>query len=251
MKRAIIYVLLIMTFTFLGIIGLINQPVDYLDFDVLDNTYYRYNIKENSYEEIKVTKDKIEYKGNSINLNNCSNYRFNKETSIIKMDCGRAFRVVGQKKEYLVLNIDNVNYYFFNDKNNTYTKEFNAYFGMTEDDFKFEIEEKLAKYKINSDLLDELIDSSDESYVFIKESECNSECLVLSYSIDKLTEENIYYINAEDLNENQTSLISSQMSESENQVIIKTGNGNIKVIEVIINNIAEDLTGYLDKTNEE
>ena len=250
MKRLITYIFLILLFSSLGYIGLINQPVDYLNFDVIDNTYYKYNIKENTYEEIKVSKETIDYKGNSFNLNGCSKYKYNQDTRIIKMDCGRAFRVTGQSKEYLVLNINNQNYYFFNEKEKSYSQEFNAYFNMTEEDYIFEVNEKLAKLKINSDLFEELIESSNESYVFIRNDECNETCLTLAYNIDKLTEDNIYYIEKSDLNENQLNLLNRSTNNSSNQKIVLIGNGNFKVIDVFINSIVDDLTGYLDKNNE-
>ena len=119
MKRLIIYIVLILFFASLGYIGLVNQPVDYLSFDVLDTSFYRYNMKTSTYEEIRLTKEKIDYKGDSFDLHNCSKYKYKETTGIIKMDCGRAFRVIVQNQKFLVLNVDNYNYYFFSDKDSS------------------------------------------------------------------------------------------------------------------------------------
>ena len=122
---------------------------------------------------------------------------------------------------------------------------------MTEEDYEFEVNEKLVKFKINSDLFDKLINSNSESFVYIKDKECNSQCKTLSYQIDKLTDNNIYYIEKEDLSADQIARLSENASDSDKEKVALVGNGSLKVIDVTINNMSDDLTGYLDKEVQE
>ena len=249
MKRIIIYSLLIIIFTLLGYVGYLNKPVYYPE-EILNNPYYKYNYKKDSYEEIIINKSSITYNGTSFNIDNCKSYTYNKDTGIIKMDCGRAFRIIYASNDVFVLNIDNENHYFYKNQIDSYNKEFNLKYNMTYNDLEYEADEKLSKVRISAEKLFELINGENNSYILIKNDNCTSNCVYAGYYIDTiLTGKPVYYIDSASLNDEEVALINNydeNILNKEEAKVIEVSNGVIKAAYYIQTNGFDSLSGYLD-----
>ena len=249
MKRTIIYLVLIILLTSLGLIGYLNQPVYYPN-DVLDKLYYKYDYPSGTYDDIKIQKTGITYNGTSFNLNGCKSYSYNKDTGIIKMDCGRAFRIIYMSDNMLVLNIENLNYYFYKEKEDSYNKEFNLLYDMTYNDLEFEANEKLSKVKLDSEQFNELLNNNEKSYILIKNDNCKSNCIYVGNDIDSLlTEKIVYYIETTDLTEELTNLITdfnSDILSSEAAVLVEVLDNQISNVYFISTKGFNRFSGYLD-----
>lgn len=201
--RIIIYIFLILTFLILGIIGYINKPLDVPDPKILNINYYKYNTNTGNYEEIKLTENELYYNGELFDLNNCKNYTYNDETGIIKLDCRKAFRIVGFTEEALVININKENQYFYKEKEKSFNGEFQRKFKMAIDTYKKEGENLLTEKEISIEEFKNLLNGNDTSYIYIKGNNCKNECTLfnkefLSFS----SKDNIYYLNTTKLTEN-------------------------------------------------
>lgn len=201
--RIIIYVFLILTFLTLGIIGYINKPLDVPDPNILNIDYYKYNTNTGNYEELKLTENELYYKGEEFDLNNCKDYTYTEETGIIKLDCRKAFRIVGYTEDALVININKENQYFYKEKEKSFNGEFQRKFKMSIETYKKEGESLLSEIEITKEELIDLLNDNSTSYIYIKENNCKNECTLfnkefLSFS----SKDNIYYLNTTKLTEN-------------------------------------------------
>ena len=63
MKRVIVYIVLIIIFTSLGLYGFFNKPKELPPKAILGNTYYSFNKNNGDYDEIKIDENKVSYIG--------------------------------------------------------------------------------------------------------------------------------------------------------------------------------------------
>lgn len=193
--RVLIYTLLIIACTSLGIIGMMNKPSDTPDESILNIDYYKYNSKTGNYEELKLTDKKIEYKGELLELNSCKNYTYKEETGIIKLDCKKAFRIVGYTEEVIVINMNQENHYFYKTKEKSYNGEFQRIYQMTMESYKQSGEKELEGKIIDLETLDELLTNKKTSYIYIKGKNCKNMCTLFNKTfINFSSEDNTYYI---------------------------------------------------------
>ncbi len=264
MKRTIIYILLIIFFTLLGFIGLKNQPLDLPDKDILDVELFRYNIKTGKYEILKITKEKIEYDGTSLDFNNCNNYTYNLATGILKLDCGKAFRIIGKVNNSVVFKIDNENVFFYPNKEDSYNGEFQRYFQTTKENYTLEGITKINYLKLDYNKLLEILNSNNISYIYIKSNKCTDVCNLYNniYSSNN-TQNNRYYLELDTLSEeelNNLEIINKPLRdllniETNYPYILEVQNNNIvRNFEVKVDGF--DFTNYItfernEVTNEE
>ena len=139
-KRIIIYILLIIILTSLGIIGLKNQPSDKIEESILNKEYFRYNTNKGTHDKIKISEKTIEYEGDKINLKNCKNYKYTEATGIIKFDCNKEIRLITYNKENeaIIINTNEENLYFYLDKEKSLLSEFQRRYQMTLDSYIIE-----------------------------------------------------------------------------------------------------------------
>ena len=204
MKRVIIYILLIIFFTLLGFVGLNNQPLDLPDKDILDVELFRYNIKTGKYEILKITKEKIEYDGTYLDFSNCNKYTYNSTTGILKLDCGKAFRIIGKVNNSIVFKIDNENVFFYHKKEDSYNGEFQRYFQTTKENYILEGITRINYIKLDYNKLLEKLNSNSISYIYIKSTKCTDVCNLYNniYSSNN-TQNNRYYLELDTLTEEQ------------------------------------------------
>ena len=252
MKRIILYVTLIIAFCLMGYIGMTNQPVELPNESILGVTYYKYNKENGEYDSIIFNKESIDYKGNEISLNGCGTYNYQQSTGIIKMDCGRAFRLIIPDENMIGVNIDGNNYYFYKNKEESFAREFQSAFDMTLSDYEYEGNEKLENIKINIERFNELKDGDIFSYVYVKNNVCSYECILLANSVTDLSgSKNVYYLDYNEL----TNEIISQIIEKDNEFTTSTSPKILVVGRSSINDIitisvegldTNKFIGYLD-----
>ena len=248
MKRIIGYILLILIFTTLGIIGYLKQPIERPDQEILGTTYYRYNPNTNNYEEFKITNDQIDYKGTEYDISKCSKYEYFKDPGLIKLDCGKSIIISGESKEGLMLEIDKVRTFFYSNKEHSYNYEFQKYFKTPENTYKTSGETALISKKIDLSELKKLIDKKTDSFIYIKTNSCTRECILFNKAfLEFSSEENIYYLDTNELSEEETieikNLYSSFPDNQEYPQVVVVGNKEIKEI-IKINITGFDLSAY-------
>lgn len=194
MKRIIVYVTLIIIFMVLGIIGFMNQPTDLPSTEILNTKYYMFNGLTGEYEELELTENEINYKGSVLGLDNtCKNYEYNKQTKIIKLDCRKAFKISLQN-EVLIININDINYNFYTDKERSYKGEFEKKFNSPISTYKLEGEHKLKEKEISIDNIKNIINQNNISFIYLKGSLCKDACTIFNKEFLNLKNKNIYYL---------------------------------------------------------
>ena len=257
MKRIIIYSVLIVVNLGLGIYGMSNKVLEYPSDKILGYTLYKYNAVNGEYDTLIINKESIKYSGNDFDLSNCKKYTYTEETNIVKMDCGKAFRLISPNDSLVAIGINNENYYFYKYKEDTYLREFNNKYEMTLSDYEFEGNEKLNKIKISKEDFDELFNNQELSFVYVRPNECKNECILFAGVIDKLTvNKKLYYLDYELLDEenlNSIIAIDKDFKESVSPKVLVIENGKIiNVIDVsIIGFNTDKLYGLLDDYNGE
>jgi len=198
--RSLIYILLIILCITLGVIGYKNKPLDKPNPDVMNIEFYRYNALTGNYDTLKINENNINYEGEYLDLNNCKTYKYNEETGIIKLDCNKAFRIVGYTEEALVINISKENLYFYKEKEQSYNGEFQRTYKMSITSYKQEGETALKEKEITIEDLPSLIKSNSLSYIYIKGNNCKDECTLFNkVFLNFSTKDNIYYLDSSKL----------------------------------------------------
>lgn len=234
MKRIIIYVLLIILNIFLGITGMNHKILEYPSDSIIGVTYYKYNTKEDKYDSLVVNKDTISYSGNEFDLSRCSKYEFTKSTDTVKMDCGKTFRLIVPNNNLVVVSIEGKNYYFYKNMEDSYVKEFSTQFDMTMSDYEFEGEEKIQKITIDKEEFEELLNSENISYVYVKNNACDFKCTIFSGLVDKLNiSDSLHYYKFSNLDNetlNDINLLDSTFRTSDSPKVLVIGNGSVQKV---------------------
>lgn len=200
--RILIYTLLIIIFATLGIIGLMNKPSDKPNQEILNTIYYKYNTTTGEYDELKLTEEAIEYKGEILNLKSCKEYTYTEETGIIKLDCNKAFRIIGHTEEVLVINMDKENHYYYKTKEKSYKGEFQRKFQMSLESYKQEGEKELETIEIDTEDLINILKEKKPSFIYIKGNNCETECTLFNHEfINFSSKNNIHYLNLNKIKE--------------------------------------------------
>ncbi len=253
MKRIISYISLIIVFTILGVIGLLNKPSDTPD-KILNTTYYKYNTITGEYESIRLNEKEITYNGNLLDLDKCNNYTYNKKTNILKLNCGKAIKLVSTDDESITLNINNEDYSYYKTEEDSYNKEFLDYFKVSEIDYITEGKNKINEKMVNLEKLEELTNTTNTFYLYLITPNCTKKCILLNNNLDLLTTNNSIFAFEysqtliDELNEYASSPITDEMLNKENPLILKIENKKIsKLIELDIKGFnIEQYNNYLD-----
>ncbi len=179
------------------------------DNNLLNNKWYHYN-KINGYTEILyIDDDKMTYykpsnDSQTDDYSFCSDYKYNKSTKTILFDCGKKIVIKDINSHRLDVSMNEEDITFF--KSSKYSKEyeFNNYFGMTIDKYKNSKKQALEIIKIDSNKLLEVLSDKEYSKIIIAGDNCSSvECALLYDVVEKWISysKNIYYINANEINE--------------------------------------------------
>lgn len=239
MKRIIIYVVLIITFITVGVIGYINRPLDRPKDEILGLTYYRFNPNTNNYDEFMINKNDVIYKGTDYDLEGCKNYTYNPNTSIIKLDCNKAFRIGGETKEGIILDMEDKRTFFYSQKEKSYNFEFQKYFQTTESLYKSSGENGLREKEINVKKLTEIAKEKDYNFIYIKNNECMTSCTIFNHTfINFSNKDNTYYLNLEKVTEKEIEELNKEYETFPNN--IKELTKNYPQVLVIKNGILEE-----------
>jgi len=201
MKRIISYVVLIIIFTSLGVIGILNKKSETVNENILNKEFYKYNKESGEHEILKFEITKLNYNGSSLDLNNCDSYKYNKVTNIINT-CNKSIRIVSSSDEQLVLNINNKNHYFYTTIEKSYDDEFQKTFQMTEENYKKEGEELLTPYKIDYNKLIQIFNSNIKSYIYFT-NDSNESTLFNKSFLSITASPNKYVLNINELTKEQ------------------------------------------------
>lgn len=198
--RVLVYIILIIIFSSLGIIGFLNKPSDVPSEEVLNTNYYKYDALRGNYDELKITNKAVEYKGEILDLTSCKTYTYTEETGILKLDCKKAFRIVGHTDEVVVINMNQENHYFYKSKEKSYNGEFQRLYQMTIDSYKQSGEKELEEKLIDIDDLTTHFKAKSLSFVYIKGRNCQNECTLFNKAFSNFSsKDNTYYLDSSKL----------------------------------------------------
>lgn len=204
MKRIIGYISLIIIFITLGIIGFLNTTPDLLNENIINTNLYRFDVANGAYDELRLTENKISYIGTELDLDNCKTYKYNEKTNIITLDCDKSLKVISQTNDILTLDINNTNYTFFKEKEESYENAFDKTFNTTLDDYKIEGETLLEPYQINYEILLEKFDNTDNSYIYLISNSCENNCILFNKEFLNITDNpNKFVLNIDNINDEQ------------------------------------------------
>ncbi len=247
MKRIIIYIILIITFTALGIIGYLNKfkntptqnKKENLDSSILNTNYYMFNTETGAYEEFKITEQEVSYKGSTLNIDNtCKTYEYESSTKLVKLNCNKSFKISTYNDEYLVINMDNQDYYFYEEIEKSYRKEFENTFKTTMSTYKQEGENELKEKEIAISELDGIINNRLTSFIYLKGTSCVDSCTIFNKAFLSLNlkNKNTYFLDTSKLTSSDLTKLNrkyeelpttlSEYNKTYPQVLI-VGNGSV------------------------
>lgn len=263
MKRIVAYITLILILITLGTLGYMNRPLARPKDEIIGVTYYRYNTNTNNYDEFMINKNEISYTGTDYDLESCKSYTYNPDTSIIKLDCGKAFRIGGETKDGIIIDMEEKRSLFYSKKESSYNYEFQHTFGTTESMYKSSGENALRELEIDKDELEELISEKTISFIYIKNNSCKTSCTIFNHTFKNFSEDtNIHYLNLDkltqddidDLNEKYDSFPSDlkELTIDYPQVLVVKDNELLDTIKIEINGFfASKYENYAEKYGED
>ncbi len=248
--RALVYILLIIIFTGLGVYGMLNKPKEYPSDDILGKVYYEYNLETESYEQITIEKSAIAYQGTRMDIQNCSDYSYSKAKETFYI-CNKEINVVTYTESVLLLRYDETNLYFYIDKEKAYKNEVERVLNDSEENYNSEVENTLSNIEIDMNKFNEFLADTSKHYVYYLPSECSSKCLIVSRNVKELTTNEIHFINELDENTiNTLNTIEENITNINVPLVIVINGGTIeKVIKVEIEDI-NTINGYVDRKEE-
>ncbi len=233
-NRNVVIILTIMIFTIVlcGIKIFYSAPISE---NIKNKSWYNYDIKTGAYSIIKIENDKFTYMSDSINLNNCLSYKYNKKAKTINLDCGVKISINNYDKDYINLKINENSITFFDTFEGTQNYEFEKYYEKSIIEYTNEKKEVQEILKVNINKIREL--GSDSSIIIFKGNNCNNlDCTLLLGILEKwnVDSSNVYYIDSSNINVNELINIDNDFSNyrlvynSNYPLIIKYENGKIK-----------------------
>ncbi len=238
----VISVIIVVIVSILFVFGLKS-----LDYNLLSNKWYHYDYKTGYFDILYLNNNELSfYKPNSDNLTDeysfCKSYTYNKINKNINLDCGKTLRIKSINSEKLTLEINTQELSFYKDINKSIDYEFNKYFNITKEKYKYKTIQALEIIKISNDKINQIIKEENYSKIIFMGNNCrNVECYLISDVIEKWISfsKDIYYVNSNDLT-NETLF---DLNKIDNKFDIKLDNYNniYPVVYVVSNNKVIDI----------
>ena len=211
--------------------------------------WYKYDYNTGYYETFYVSNNDFMY--NLANKTNeyasCKQYSFNKNNNTLNLDCNKKIKIISVNKNYIVLNIDNEEKYFYDNIEDSLNYEFKSYFNKSISEFKKEKQQVKEYLKIDYEkLLEILAKEEDYRIVFMGDSCTSIECTLMLDIMEKwlVSYDSVYYIDANILNDNMIKNLYNLNNVFDNNINFYNG-----IYPRVVSNINENLNQYEVKCN--
>lgn len=210
-KNIIMIVGILLSFIVFSILFLLSY--NKVNTDIYDINWYRYDQNTGYYDIFKINRNEFSYYSSNEQIlkkyNNCTSYNYDKRNSTLKLNCNKDIKIVKIYETMIILNINNKDYYYFKNIDDSINYEFKKYYNMSITEYNNK--NKLVKelIKIDYSKIDSIYNSSSNSYLIISGNNCsNIECSIISDVLEKwvIKNENIYYFDSSNISskENKT-----------------------------------------------
>ena len=140
-----------------------------LDEKIFNKNWYKYNYKTGYYDVINISGDNFSYiiptnNNESDSFDKCTRYNYNSKKKEIKLNCNKSIYVKEINEDYIILNIDKVDNYFYLSNLDSLNHEFSKYFNMSIGEYKKSKNTVLNLIKINTSKINEIY-NSDEYHI--------------------------------------------------------------------------------------
>ena len=182
---------------------------------ILKKNWYRYDYNNGLYEKIYLENNKVSYyKPSKMNEENifdyCKEYVYDKQTKLFNLDCKRSIKITSKSKNSILVDVDDKNYIFFDNIDDSLNYEFEKYFEKSMVDYKKEKAQVTEFSNINEDKLLEVLKEDEYSKIVFIGKKCTSVDCVLALDIMEKwisMSENIYYYDVDSLSDKVISYI--------------------------------------------
>ncbi len=178
-----------------------------LSSDIQKIDWYRYNYKTGYFEIFNINKNEFKYyKPSNINdlteYDICNKYTFDKKNNQLNFDCGKSFKIKSFDDKKVELAINNDEFYFYKNYEDSLNHEFESYFEKSLIEYKKDKEQVKELIKINETKLYEVIKNNEYSKIVFIGDKCTSiECALGLDVIEKWINktENVYFFDSNEL----------------------------------------------------
>ena len=179
-----------------------------LDEKIFNKNWYKYNYKTGYYDVINISGDNFSYiiptnNNESDSFDKCTRYNYNSKKKEIKLNCNKSIYVKEINEDYIILNIDKVDNYFYLSNLDSLNHEFSKYFNMSIGEYKKSKNTVLNLIKINTSKINEIYNSDEYSKIIFIGNSCSTvECALSLDIIEKWInfDSNVYYVDSSSLN---------------------------------------------------
>ena len=208
-NRSIIYIgivlmsMVILT-SFYNVFNFSNY--DY-DNNIINKKWYNYDTETGYYNVFSLAEESVVYNFSSEkNIKNefegCGKYFYDKKSNKINFLCGKTIKIVENKKNKLVLEINNKKTIFFETPKETLNYEFESFYNSSVSEYKKKMSQTVELIRIDTRRIEELINEKDYSKLIFMGDGCTSiDCILVYDLLEKWisTSEDVYYINSDEL----------------------------------------------------
>lgn len=213
-NRIIIYVGLIIVLISISILYVFNNGK--ISDDILNKTWYKYNYKTGYYDIININSNTFSYiiPSNNNETNSyykCTKYNYDSKNKKIKLNCNKSIIIKEINDNYIVLNIDNSDNYFYLSNTDSLNHEFNNVFNKSINEYKKSKDSVLGLIKVSTKKINEIYNDNEYSKIIFMGNNCTSvECTLGLDVIERWInfDNNVYYIDSSNFNNNDYKLLS-------------------------------------------
>ena len=204
-NKIIIYIGLIIIIVIMSLLYVFKY--NSLDENIFNKKWYKYNINTGYYDIINITNDSFSYivptnDNESNNYDKCSKYNYNSKKKELVLNCNKKIIIKEINDDYLILNIDKYDNYYYLNTSDSLNHEFNRKFNMSINEYRKSKENVLDLIKVKTNKINEIYNSNEYSKVIFMGDMCTSiECTLSLDIIEKWInfDSNIYYIDSTSL----------------------------------------------------
>ena len=204
-NKIIIYIGLITIIVIMSLLYVFKY--NSLDESIFNKKWYKYNINTGYYDVINITNDSFSYivpsnDNESNSYDKCSKYNYNSKKKELVLNCNKKIIIKEINDNYLILNIDKYDNYYYLNTSDSLNHEFNRKFNMSINEYRKSKENVLDLIKVKTNKINEIYNSDEYSKVIFMGDMCTSiECTLSLDIIEKWInfDSNVYYIDSSSL----------------------------------------------------
>ena len=196
------------------------------DNNIINKKWYNYDTETGYYNVFSLAEESVVYNFSSgKNIKNefegCGKFFYDKKGNKINFLCGKSIKIVENKKNKLILEIDDKKIIFFETPKETLNYEFESFYNSSLSEYKKKNNQTLELIKINTRRVSELINEKEYSkLIFIGDSCTSIDCILVYDLLEKWisTSEDVYYIDSSELKKEDVEFLHNLNKDFSNKV---------------------------------